>query len=138
MDKVSRGKFATAINCIDGRTQLPVIGYLEKRFGVDYVDMVTEPAPAMILAENKNNAQLGSIQHRLKISLEKHGSEYVAVIAHHDCAGNPVDKETQLAQIQKSIKTIRTWGFKGALLGLWVDENWLVHEIKASRSRYTS
>ena len=134
MDQVSRGKFATAINCIDGRTQLPVIDYLKKRFGVDYIDVITEPAPAMILAENKNTVQLNSIQYRLNISLEKHGSEYVAVIAHHDCAGNSVDKKTQLEQIQKSINTIRSWGFNGALLGLWVDENWLVHEIEASRS----
>jgi len=134
MVKVSRGKFATAINCIDGRTQLPVIEYLKKRFGVDYIDVITEPAPAMILAEHKSTMQLNSIQNRLKISQERHGSEYVAVIAYHDCAGNPVDKKTQLEQIQKSIKTIRSWGFKGALLGLWVDGNWLVHEIEASRS----
>lgn len=130
---MSQGKFATAINCIDGRTQLPVIEYLKKRFKVDYIDVITEPAPAMILAERKSAVQLNSIQHRLKISQERHGSEYVAVIAHHDCAGNPVDKKTQLEQIQKSIKTIRSWGFKGVLLGLWVDENWWVHEIEESQ-----
>ena len=134
MDQVRRGKFATAINCIDGRTQLPVIDYLKRKYGVDYIDDITEVSPAKILAGRKNAVQLKAIQHRLKISLEKHGSEYVAVIAHHDCAGNSVDKKTQLEQIQKSIKTIRSWGFKGALLGLWVDENWLVHEIETSRS----
>jgi len=135
MLKVSRGKFATAINCIDGRTQVPVIDYLKIRFRVDYIDLITEPAPAVVLAENKNTVQLNSIQHRLKISQERHGSKYVAVIAHHDCAGNPVDKQTQLEQIQKSIETIRSWGFKGALLGLWVDRNWQVHEIKTRRSK---
>ena len=134
MDQVRRGKFATAINCIDGRTQLPVIDYLKKKYGVDYIDDITEVSPAKILAGRKNAVQLKAIQHRLKISTERHRSEHVAVVAHHDCAGNPVDKKTQLQQIRKSIKSIRSWGFKGAILGLWVDENWLVHEIEESRS----
>lgn len=128
--KANQGKFATAINCMDGRTQLPVIDYLKRKCRVDYVDMITEPAPAKILAENSNVAQLNSIRHRLEISIERHGSEHVAVVAHHDCAGNPVDDKTQLKQIQESIKTIRSWGFKGALLGLWIDGNWIVHEIE--------
>jgi hypothetical protein len=36
-------KFATAINCRDGRTQLPVIEWLKKEYGATYVDMITEP-----------------------------------------------------------------------------------------------
>ena len=40
--------FATAINCIDGRTHLPVIDYMRGQFGVDFVDMVTEPGPNKI------------------------------------------------------------------------------------------
>ena len=47
-------KFATAVNCMDGRVQKPVIEYLQKSFGVDYVDMVTEPGPNKILAEGKD------------------------------------------------------------------------------------
>ena len=46
-------KFATAINCMDGRAQEPVIEYMKKSYGVDYVDMITEPGPNRILAENK-------------------------------------------------------------------------------------
>ena len=37
MDKIT---FATAINCMDGRVQIPVIEYLKKEFKVDYVDMI--------------------------------------------------------------------------------------------------
>ncbi len=131
---VTKPKFATAINCIDGRTQLPVINYLRKRLGVDYIDVITEPAPAKILAENKSVAQLNSIQHRFRISQEKHGSECVAVVAHYDCAGNPVEKEIQLRQVQQAVETIRSWGFAGTILALWVDENWRIHEIKESRT----
>jgi hypothetical protein len=49
------GNFVTAINCIDGRTQLPVINFAQKKYGIDYVDMVTEPGPIKILTENKNS-----------------------------------------------------------------------------------
>ena len=49
VNPVSRMKFATAVNCMEGRTQLPVIAYLKKKFEVDYVDMVTEAGPVKIL-----------------------------------------------------------------------------------------
>jgi len=37
--------FYTAINCMDGRVQLPVITYLQKRFGVEHVDSITAAGP---------------------------------------------------------------------------------------------
>ncbi len=36
---------------MDGRTQLTVINYLQKHFGVVHVDMITEAGPNKILAE---------------------------------------------------------------------------------------
>ena len=50
---MSRMKFATAINCMDGRTQLPVIAYLKEKCKIDCVDMVTEAGPVKILADCK-------------------------------------------------------------------------------------
>lgn len=127
---MSHGSFATAINCMDGRTQIPVLNYIRKKCGVDYVDLITESGSIKILAENKDEAALNSIKRRLDISTAKHGSNHVAVVGHHDCAGNAVEKETQLKQILVSIKTIRSLGFKGEIIGLWVDEHWEVHEIE--------
>lgn len=127
---MNQGKFAVVINCIDGRVQLPVLDYLRSKYGVDYVDNITEAAPVKVLAEHKTEEQVESIRARLKISAGKHGSKHLGIVAHHDCAGNPVDKETQLRQLRKAIETICSWGFKGAVVGLWVDENWLVHEVE--------
>jgi len=36
--------FATAINCMDGRAQLPVIEWIKEKQPVGFVDMITEPA----------------------------------------------------------------------------------------------
>lgn len=126
---MSHGKFATVINCMDGRVQLPVNEWLRKKCGVDYVDTITEPGPNKILAENRDNELLESIKRRLTISVEKHGSKIIAIVGHHDCAGNPVAKEKQIAQITFAIETIKSWGYKVELRGLWVDENWSVNEV---------
>ena len=127
---MSHGSFATAINCMDGRTQIPVIDYVRKKYRVDYVDMITDPGPIRVLAENKDKAALESIRRRVEVSTGKHGSEHIVIVGHYDCAGNPVEKETQLKQILESIMTVRSWAFKVEIIGLWIDEKWIAHEVK--------
>ena len=127
---MSEKEFATAINCMDGRVQLPVTEFLKNKYGVDYVDMITEPGPDGILAANKDKAAIESIQRRVAISTGKHGSKHIAIVGHHDCAGNPVDKETHLAHIRSAIKTVKSWGVKAEVIGLWVDDKWKVSEVK--------
>ena len=127
---MSEGKFATAINCMDGRVQAPVTAYLKKKYGVDYVDMITEPGSDGILAANKDKAIIESIKKKVGISTGRHGSKYISVAGHHDCAGNPVDKDTHLANIRSAIKTLKSWGVKAEVIGLWVDDRWKVSEVK--------
>ena len=43
--------FITAINCIDGRVQEPLISFIKKEFSAEYIDLVTEPGPDKILSE---------------------------------------------------------------------------------------
>ncbi len=126
---LSKMKFATAINCMDGRTQLPIIAYLKEKCKVDYVDMVTEAGPVRILADPEERTLTDSIKKRAEISTTKHGSHCIAVVGHFDCAGNPVSEEIQREQIRKSIKTVLSWNFMANVLGLWIDENWTVHEV---------
>ena len=70
--QMSSKTFGTAINCMDGMTQKPVIDFVRNRFNVDYVT-------------------LQSIRRRLEISKVKHQSRDIAVVGQHDCAGNPVE-----------------------------------------------
>jgi hypothetical protein len=122
-------RFATAINCMDGRVQLPVIEWLKRQYHADYVDMITEPGPERLLAEG-NPAAIESIRKRLEISATRHHSNLVAIVGHHDCAGNPADKETKLEQILSAIKKVEAWNFGVRVIGLWVDESWEAHEVK--------
>jgi hypothetical protein len=91
--------FCTVVNCIDGRVQMPVIEFLKKRFSADYVDCITEAEPARILAGETNRRQVQSIIDRIDISISRHKSGAIAVVGHHDCAADYVDKQKQLEQL---------------------------------------
>ena len=122
-------RFCTVINCVDGRVQLPVIRYLQKRFKVDYVDSITEAGPNLILSEYKNMVSIEAIINKLKISIEKHKSVGIGIVGHYDCAGNPATQDNQIRHIQKAIKLIRQHYQNIEIIGLWIDKNWVVHEV---------
>ena len=126
---MSDKKFATAINCMDGRTQLPVIEYLKSAYKVDYVDTITEPGPVKILAEQEESQVIAQIKKRVDISVNKHHSRVVALVAHVDCAGNPVDKALQLRQLAEALTTLKSWGFPVQFFGIWVNEQWQVEKV---------
>jgi len=126
---MSHGRFASAINCMDGRSQLPVIQWMKREHAVDYVDSITEPGPVRILAEATDTATLESIRRRLSISATRHGSSRVAIVAHADCAGNPVDKQTQLSQLRGAAATVLSWDMGVQLDLLWLGEDWRVERI---------
>jgi hypothetical protein len=126
---MSNGRFAAAINCMDGRTQLQVIEWMQREYGVDYVDTITEPGPVRILAEATDAPALESIRRRLTISVTRHGSTRVAIVAHTDCAGNPVDKQTQLSQLHAAAATVLSWGMGVRLNLLWLGDDWQVERV---------
>ena len=121
-------KFFAAVNCMDGRVQLPVNTYLKDRFDVDYIDTITEPGPNRILAEQENETAIESILARLRISVEKHKASGIAVIGHHDCAGNPVAEDKQRDDLEKAVSFLNGH-FDVPVISLWVDDQWSVKEI---------
>ena len=114
---------------MDGRAQLPVIEWAKREYGVDYVDSITEPGPVRILAEAADAPALDSIRRRLSISVTRHGSSRVAIVAHTDCAGNPVDQQTQLAQLRAAAATVLSWGVDVRLDLLWLGDDWQVERV---------
>ncbi len=121
--------FCTAINCMDGRVQEPVINYLKKKYRTNYVDMITEPGPNKILAESSDDKLIESIFSRIEISVKKHGSKHIAIIGHFDCAGNPVNEEEQWLHTLEAVKTVKEKFKNTEVIGLWVNKNWAVTEI---------
>ena len=116
--------FACAINCMDGRIQDAVKNYIKEHHGVDYVDMVTEPGPNKILADNADAGAVENIKKRVGISVEHHGANVIAIVGHFGCAGNPVEKDQQVEHLRQAKKTVESFGFPAEIILLWVGEGW--------------
>ena len=121
-------KFGTAINCIDGRVQLPLLEWMRKNFGLDYVDMITELGVDRVLAEG-SFAERSAIEKKAKISFEAHRSKIIVVAGHHDCAGNPVSEGEHSKQMKKAVQVIRSWKPPVKVVGVWIGEGWSVVSV---------
>ena len=123
--------FCTAINCMDGRVQIPVVRYLQERFSADYVDVISEAGPNRILAEQPEDSHaVDAIMRRAEISVERHHSVGIAVIGHHDCAGNPSPAVEQDRHTIAAMHRIRGRFPDVPVIGLWVNDEWNVTELK--------
>jgi hypothetical protein len=123
-------KFGTAINCIDGRTQQPVIEYIKRNYAVNMVDMITFPGANGIFSNELRLAEASLAKHSASISVEKHNSRIVAVVGHYDCAGNLGDKSHHYVQIRKALQEISLWKLPAKIVGLYVNDNWQVEEVQ--------
>ena len=117
-DRATGDRFCTVVNCMDGRVQRPVNRFLRERFGVPFVDTITEPGPVRLLAAADGVPE--TLAGRLRISLEAHGSVGVAVAAHPDCAGNPVPDARQREQLAAAVRVLAAAVPDRPVLGLWV------------------
>ena len=126
---MSKGKFGTVINCMDGRVQLPLINWMKNKYGLDYIDMITEPGPDKMLSQGRPD-QVESIKSRIKISVNAHGSQIILVAAHDDCAGDPVSREDHIRQVRDCLKLVKSWGLPVKdITGVWINGNWDVEAI---------
>lgn len=121
-------EFGTVLECMDGRPQRKVADYLTTSFGVRHVDTITTAGMVRHLGED--TAQTPTILENLDISIDKHGSRNVAVVAHHDCAGNPVSNKTQKQQIVAAVARLENLYPEVQVAGLWLNENWIVERIQ--------
>jgi len=120
-------KFATVINCMDGRVQYPVNEWMKAKTGAEFIDVITEAGPDRIMASTATASRL--ILKRILVSRDKHMSTELALVAHHDCVGNPGLKEMHICHLQKSAKIMETWNLGMHIMMLWVDETWQIELI---------
>ena len=127
--RAMRGSFATVLNCMDGRIQVPVILHLLDRFGVEYIDTITEAGIVRCLSDEIDSPQTESTLYSILISIEKHGSRQIAIVAHDDCAGNPIPAEMQQDQVRVSVMWLNEHFPHCEILGLWADADLQIQEI---------
>jgi len=124
--------FCTSINCIDGRVQQPALDYLTQRYGVQYVDTVTEPGPNGILKRQDDPALIDSMLRCVDVSVKKHQSVAIAVIGHYDCHGNPGDEDHQNTDTRGAVRFLRAKYPDTLVIGVYIDETWTAEEIEVS------
>jgi beta-galactosidase beta subunit len=123
-------EFATLVNCMDGRVQIPAIQYIKEKYNVLYVDVITLPGPDKVLAENNEKEKIELIKRYIDISISKHGSKLIGIAGHYDCAGNPVDEKTHIEHIKKAISFLKSLYPEIEIIGLWINKEWRVKEIE--------
>ncbi len=118
---MAAGTFATAINCMDGRVQTPVADWVKINQHVEYVDVITEAGVDGMMVRG-TPAQLESIRQRVLVSINAHGSSFVAIAGHQGCAGNPVSESEHMADITAAMAVIASWQLPIQIAGLWVND----------------
>jgi len=121
-------KFGTALNCIDGRTQIPVIMWMNKNLGLDYIDLITEPGMDKVLSKG-NKFEIDKVKKNTIVSIDAHDSKVIAVVGHYDCAANPVSPYKHIVEIKVSVRNVISWNLGVKVIGLWVDDFWKVHQV---------
>ncbi|MCF6139430.1 hypothetical protein L2716_17015 [Alkalihalobacillus berkeleyi] len=102
--------------------------WLRKHYGLDYVDLITEPGMDRVLSQGKKS-ELKRLKGKVNISIDAHDSQLVAVVGHYDCAANPVSKFKHIHDIKQGINVVQSRGLPVRVVGLWVDDCWQVHVI---------
>ncbi len=121
--------FCTVINCMDGRMQLPVIKFLQKRFHAKHVDTITAPGPNLILAKGDDLMLVEHIMRCLDISVSKHGSTSIAIVGHEDCAGNPTEKGEQFIHLRLAHDRVKDAFPDCDVTTLWVTVKGRIEEV---------
>lgn len=122
-------EFGTVITCMDGRIQRKVSDYLLASFGVPNLDTITAAGVVRHLADNTDRTE--TILSDVDVSITKHGSEDIAVVAHHDCAGNPAPDGAQKDQIAQAVSRLMRRHPTAEVIGLWLGRDWAVERIRA-------
>jgi len=97
----SVGRFGAVITCMDGRIQTRTIDQVMTRLGVRYVDNITATGAVQHLDGTVTATGEGLLQ-SLSVSVRAHATAQVAVVAHAECAGNPVPDAKQKEQLRNA------------------------------------
>lgn len=122
------GTFATALNCIDGRAQKPVIRYVKEKYHVDHVDMITYPGMDKALSHSSAGI-LAHLKQSAEISVKAHHSQVIVIAGHYDCAANPVSEAQHKKDIIEAIKVVKSWKLPVRVTGLWINSHWTAEPV---------
>ena len=117
---------ATCLNCMDGRVQLPVLTWIKANYPVDFVDVITEAGMDAVLAGQED---ISEVTRSIKVSVNINKSTRLFVVGHYDCRGNPTDDKHHHEEIIAAVKRLKPLWPAQDVIGLWVNDRWLVELV---------
>lgn len=118
---------AVCLNCMDGRTQIPVITWIRQNYGVAYVDLITEAGMDGYIADSNNTIE--EVYRSIRISIDKNQALMIFVVGHFDCRGNPVDEPIHKSHICLAAERIAKAFPNMPVIGLWVNDQWNIEKL---------
>jgi hypothetical protein len=118
-------RFAVLLNCIDGRTQQPLLDWVRRELDVSHVDVVTEPGVDGILARG-DDTMVPALLDKVCVSRLAHGAVALVVAGHHDCAANPGDAASHLRDLDRAVEVVGTALPELPVRSVYVDHTWTV------------
>ena len=114
--------FCTLVCCMDGRFIHILNEYIRGNYRYTFVDTITDASAVNKIVNDED--YLKSIEDKVVlISVNKHKSDHIFVAGHSDCAGCPIDDETQKGYIRKAAEKMHNDLPHEAVTGLFVHEN---------------
>ena len=125
-----KNEFVTAINCMDGRVQVPVNRYLKTKYDARFVDIISEAGPISYILDLDNDI-LKNMYKKVNISIKIHKSNVLALCAHTDCAGVALGMTdaAQINTIKTAVIRMRKEFKDIEIIGLFVNNEWEVEEV---------
>lgn len=131
----SSTRFGTMLNCMDGRTQKPVLDWMIKEYNLDVVDAPNPAGPTNMVVNGEQTVK-NHYKTEVLISINGHHSQNLVIIAHQDCAANPISDEKQIEQLKTACEILeKDWEIPNGVKidGLWLTKNsdldWEINHI---------
>lgn len=122
--------FAAAVTCIDGRVHPTLTRWVRDRFGVDHVDLLTQPGPDLALCCGDEGA-VARLRDHLGVSTRAHHPGALVVAGHADCAANPVSEAEHRRHLRRALRRAQAWvPPEMPVVGVWVDLDGRVAEVE--------
>jgi hypothetical protein len=96
---------------------------------VDYVDLITHAGADGFIASEPHAAER-LLKPAVEISVQRHGSPVLALVAHYDCAANPASAEAHRDQLLQGLRVLQSWNLGVKLIGIWVNSEWQVEVVR--------
>ena len=114
--------FCTLVCCMDGRFIHILNEYIRGNYRYPLADTITDAGAVNKIVNDED--YLKSIEDKVVlISVNKHKSDHIFVAGHSDCAGCPIDDETQKGYIRQAAEKMHNDLPHEAVTGLFVHEN---------------